>query len=1260
MLELNTSNNVNTDITDIIIKYYNTTSIAERSSISNKLAIDIKECLFSDIKDNQFSLLNDFLSSINKFLHDKNVKEDINNSVLKLAYEVLSVNTNNLKANIVKNFLNINLIIKENSTNLIKTIINLLHKSTILTVNLTKLYYTLLKSKVFDTVMNLKNVENIILETFEYDKFPTPNYTFETRMYVYYILIELIEEYIINQYVKYESIINNSSNTFYCFVLSTIENEKDPRNIIVIFNLLSILLKILPPITIEKNIKALFDIYENYFPIEFEPPKNISIKITQSDLSLALNKAMFSNYVTLEKVFEFIYSICISVDINNHIESLKSICYIFNLVNNQEDKEHINIELDYTNMFYNNSITVENLNRIWKKSMDFVVSEIFNNLDDSIFFQAINTLTILLIYNKNFLNNDTNSININHCHIETVESLFSKCIDFLYSKEPKKNSYDGRDIILLILQYTFINKNNELYENLNEEREYKIIDTFLNASSLFLNMKGDLHVLKNTCSIITFLFTKNRLLFLKSDAVIKDKLKSMLINLFKTLSEYINNTNVFNINSELDDVDSYDYINILDVIVSFSINFKLFNKEEIIAINNKIIKIFNSIDFNNNIEILKKLSEIRKKLISEYDYINDTEKILKDIESLLINTDKKQSNYDLDINLLDKMILIIKEYNSIDKKNNIYTVNNFNKLNNNIAFLKNILNTIFLYISYFNGNSKDIINEFVLLINKFKELIILCIKFYSNSYNNCCNSKSKNCCSNNIADNNNCCSTYSLNRNNCCSSVEIINNNNNCLEINNDNNKNDIELIRNISCQTFIIFINNTIVFLNNNNKDTICPEVYYLVKDVTKNIFKTFDINLIFQTDDFISNYLDNVLIIDNIYKENDILSKLQMRFEYVYLIIKNIDSLEFNEKNKSFLDKISKYIIDYCIENVFNNKFINNKCLINIIRLYSLLEFLINFNFNKLVNKNLNKVKDLCGFLEGNNFYHNKKIIVQKTKFDCNSSNTLKALNIYYNLCSICYIINYLFIKYNCKLSNDLKIPISELVQFLNILSELCKNIDKLSNFEKNTFIELFEKLPLFEFKQTFIIIKQDNSFKYKEDYMAICLTLENVLKSIDSNENSTNNSIYNIVLAFQMLLFKNYSLEMLKDNISTVIYTVMICIKKQVNIKECLVFFRNILLISETNLSDSLLKNNSIDIIIINLVSYALNHANISLNNENINLSVDSLIVVNILVEKYNSNINKETIESINMNLKKLLNNNKRKIRAIVGLILTKTML
>ncbi len=152
----------------------------------------------------------------------------------------------------------------------------------------------------------MKDIVNKIMENFSSENFNVPAHPLETRNYSYLIfefMLENLEEFYLEKTPNYLQL-----------VVDAIDGEKDPRNILKIFSLITKINKkyfseaqqdykdFFDKENMEDLCKSFFDTLEVYYPIEFSPPKNSPDKITTSDLVNALNDA----FASTDKYMEFL------------------------------------------------------------------------------------------------------------------------------------------------------------------------------------------------------------------------------------------------------------------------------------------------------------------------------------------------------------------------------------------------------------------------------------------------------------------------------------------------------------------------------------------------------------------------------------------------------------------------------------------------------------------------------------------------------------------------------------------------------------------------------------------------------------------------------------------------------------------------------------------------------------------------------------------------------------------------------------------
>lgn len=119
-------------------------------------------------------------------------------------------------------------------------------------------------------------------------------------------------------------------STIVSTVLTAIESEKDPRNLLLSFELSRLVLSILGNDDASIKILEPFieDLFENiscYYPIEFEPPKNDKFRITSKELKDRLNNCFVASPLVAPLAFPFILEKLTSVTAFTKKESLRTL-----------------------------------------------------------------------------------------------------------------------------------------------------------------------------------------------------------------------------------------------------------------------------------------------------------------------------------------------------------------------------------------------------------------------------------------------------------------------------------------------------------------------------------------------------------------------------------------------------------------------------------------------------------------------------------------------------------------------------------------------------------------------------------------------------------------------------------------------------------------------------------------------------------------------------------------------------------------------
>ena len=119
-------------------------------------------------------------------------------------------------------------------------------------------------------------------------------------------------------------------STLVSAILTAIESEKDPRNLIESFKLTYLILSKFgnDPVsskTIEPFLDEIFENISCYYPIEFEPPKNDKFKITPKDLKDGLNKCFIASPLISHMIIPFVLDKLTSANLLAKAESLNTL-----------------------------------------------------------------------------------------------------------------------------------------------------------------------------------------------------------------------------------------------------------------------------------------------------------------------------------------------------------------------------------------------------------------------------------------------------------------------------------------------------------------------------------------------------------------------------------------------------------------------------------------------------------------------------------------------------------------------------------------------------------------------------------------------------------------------------------------------------------------------------------------------------------------------------------------------------------------------
>ena len=149
-----------------------------------------------------------------------------------------------------------------------------------------------------------------------------PQYNFKTRNSVYKIYTSIS--------INKDLLSKLDSTLLISCILSAIESEGDPRNLILVFDLLHFILLNYcqpPQVTeqIEPFLEDIFDKASCYFPINFQPPKDDKFKITPELLKSKLKQCFLATETKLmiDNVFPFVLEKLGTSEVKVKIECLE-------------------------------------------------------------------------------------------------------------------------------------------------------------------------------------------------------------------------------------------------------------------------------------------------------------------------------------------------------------------------------------------------------------------------------------------------------------------------------------------------------------------------------------------------------------------------------------------------------------------------------------------------------------------------------------------------------------------------------------------------------------------------------------------------------------------------------------------------------------------------------------------------------------------------------------------------------------------------
>ncbi|ODV58397.1 ARM repeat-containing protein [Ascoidea rubescens DSM 1968] len=141
---------------------------------------------------------------------------------------------------------------------------------------------------------NFSNTE-LILNNFN-DNYNSKNFNASIRYQAFQIL-----KLILDKYLQKIISISRFNDLFVNSFISMVSGEKDPRNLILSFNISQLILLNFKNLNVFKE--SLFDVTFCYFPISFKTPKNDPYKITSDQLKFQLSTSLTSNPILIDDLY---------------------------------------------------------------------------------------------------------------------------------------------------------------------------------------------------------------------------------------------------------------------------------------------------------------------------------------------------------------------------------------------------------------------------------------------------------------------------------------------------------------------------------------------------------------------------------------------------------------------------------------------------------------------------------------------------------------------------------------------------------------------------------------------------------------------------------------------------------------------------------------------------------------------------------------------------------------------------------------------
>lgn len=530
----------------------------------------------------------------------------------------------------------------------------------------------------------LKELVLFVNEMYTCDKLNLAAYNQETRNYGLKLLSKLIPKYSFNK---------NEAIKISGVVIDCIEGEKDPRNLLLVFTLVSIIYKVFPYSIINPFDKTIYDILIDYYPIDFTPPKNSPDTITAKDLSIALNEVMAIEYFS-----SFYFE-----DINQYDSTPSD---VFSTIQA--------ITAGYSN---------EGIVKYYTPISNFIINTIMNNSEEELHIEGLVTYNFFI-----------KRICLCKGYEMLLRNTFEYLADQLFSTEDIKRSCDSKDFLCVLLEHS--------HDSVLIQNSFEVI---VKALSHFLLTKQYFFLLKNINSLLFFsnkkidanipsIIIDNKKLFIILQEVMnelpkdKETFAIVIIDILSAIA--VKFKGVYNkeeISGLLDQIKTIYYANA---------NILMVNLNHIAYCISEIIKMYPELDWSDEI--------ISNKSLKNNDKISKQDIAL--LKAILMSSDKQDKIFSFFIDNLDnKEVLIILQqickenykrfqclFEANSTKINEVMITNCNRkeyypLISELSKRNTIINQQELLMKLLNDNNSDSITQCNIFLEQYeliKEMII--------------------------------------------------------------------------------------------------------------------------------------------------------------------------------------------------------------------------------------------------------------------------------------------------------------------------------------------------------------------------------------------------------------------------------------------------------------------------------------------------------------------------------------------------------